>query len=448
MGMSQPSARGTLRLRGLLDRRFTVVLALLVALAAVGGWAAYTAHISPGEQTEEQVISTGSVSGSYDHGATVKEQNPAYAIDSRLSQRAIYPLEATPELDGAYVFSYSDTSASDASVEIEQTVTVRAVQEETVVWSNQLDSRTVTTENVDPGEQVTVPLSVDMNSVQQQISRIEESLGVLPGSTEVIVETNPVLSKTLNGEPQRIERTETLTVIPDRNVYKVTTDAAGVTETAQTERITTTRERGPLMSIGGPLGVVMAVLSILSLAWGRHTGKLTLTAREQAWLNYCDDRAEFDEWITRVELPSDTRDSTQARAASLQDLVDVSMDTDAPVVEDPLTGDFFVTDGTQMYRYSPPELADSSHDMADADTQNSTTDNRSGASGSGPIGDGGSKPSSIVAAHRGGTTELPPQPSFSGESGRSVAGSTSPPQNDAHTDNRRGDTEPGSSTEN
>lgn len=437
--MSQPTASGGLKLRRLLDRRFIVVIALLVALAAVGGWAAYTAHLSPGEQTEEQVISTVSVSGSYDHGATVREQNPAFAIDSRLNNRAIYPVGAAPQFDGVYALSYSADSASDVSVEIRQTVTVRAIEEETVVWSDQLDDRTVSVKNVEPGEQVTVPLSVDMASVQQRIDRIQKSLGTLPGSYEVIVETRPVLSGTLNEESQTVSRSESLTVTPENNVYEVTSDAGGVTKTAQTEIITTTRERSPLMGIGGPLGVIVAVLTILGLAWGRHTGELTLTGKEQAWLDYRDDRTEFDEWITRVELPSDTRNSAEARAASLQDLVDVSMDMDAPVMEDPLTGDFFVTDGAQVYRYSPPTLAGASPDLDGTDAQTPVTDNLGQASNSNPIGDGGSTPSSTVAVRRGAATELPPQPSFADGSRTTVNGPMSPPRDGAHRDDESGD---------
>jgi hypothetical protein len=188
------------------------------------------------------------------------------------------------------------------------------------------------------------------------------------------------------------------------------------------------------MSIGGPVGVIVAVLAILGLAWGRHVGDLTVTAREQAWLEYCDDRTEFDEWITRVELPGDTRNSTKARAASLQDLVDVSMDMDAPVMEDTLTGNFFVTDGAQVYRYSPPKLAGASSEPDDSDTQTRAAADLGRASGSGPIGDGGSTPSSTVAARRQTTTELPPQPSFSDESGKTATNPMSLPQDNPHTD--------------
>lgn len=446
--MSQPPDPVTLKLRGLLDRRFTVIVALLVLLAAVGGWAAYTAHVDPGEQTKEQVISTVSVSGSYDHGATIREQNPAFENGTRLSERAIYPLEAAPQLDGAYAFSYGAASASDVSVEIQQTVTVRNVQEETIIWSDQLDSRTVTVKNVEPGEQVTVPLNIDVNGVQQRIERIEQSLGTLPGSYKIIVETRPVLSGTVNGQPQTLSRSEAFAVTLDRNVYEVTSDAAGVTETPQTETITTTRERGPLMGIGGPLGMIVAALAMLGLVWGRNTKNLTLTAEERAWLDYHDDRTEFDEWITQVKLPSDTRNGVKARAASLQDLVDISMDMDAPVMEDLLTGDFFVTDGEQIYRYSPPKLADMSHEMDGTDTQNPPAGNLGQASASGPIGDGGSKIRSTAAARRRATPELPPQPSLSDGPGKTVASPMSPLRDDAHTDNRGDDTETGSSTEN
>lgn len=446
--MSQSSARGGLRLRRLLDRRFTVIIALLVAFAAVGGWVAYTAHVNPGEQTDEQVISTVSVSGYYNHGATVTEQNPAFAIDSRLSERAVYPVEPAPELSGAYTFSYSASSASDVSVKIRQTVTVRNIQDETVVWSDQLNSRTVTAENVEPGEEVTAPLSVDVNSVQQRIGRIEEALGALPGSYEVVVVTRPTLSGTLNGQSQTASRSETLTVIPNRNVYEVTTDSAERNEITQTETITTTRERGPVMGIGGPLGVIVAVLAILGLAWGRHSGSLRLTAKEQAWLDYRDDRTEFNEWITRVELPRDTHNSIEARAASLQDLVDVSMDMDAPVVEDPLTGDFFVNDGGQLYRYSPPELVGASPESDDTDTQNPAADSPGQAAGADVMGDGGSTSSSPVAARYQAMSELPAKPSFSDRSNKPMAGPMSSPQNDAHSDDGTDDTEPESSTEN
>ncbi len=448
--MSKPSGRNALRVRRFLDRRFAVVIVLLAVLSIGGGLAAYTAHVNPGEQTVEKPVSTFSVSGGYDHGATVVEQNPAFPVDTRLDDRKVYPVGVAPVLDGAYRLTYDSSAASGVSVEVDQTVTVRAIQDETVVWSDSLDSRTVTAESVASGEAVTVPVEIDVLAVKERIDRIEESLGGLPGTYEIAVETSPAISGEFNGQSDAVSRSETLTIGLDRTTYTVTTETAGLNQLEQTETETVTRERGPLMSVGGPLVVIVSLFGILGLVWARQTEKLSLTPTEVDWMEYRGDRTEFDEWITRVSLPRQSTTGAEAQTASLQDLVDISMDMDAPVMEDLNTGDFFITDGAQLYRYSPPKLAGVNHEMDSTDTQNPPADNPGRASGSGPspIGDGGSNSTSPVTARGRATTELPPQPSFSEGPRETVTGPVFPLRDDAHTDKRGGDTETGSSTEN
>jgi hypothetical protein len=47
-----------LRLRALLNKQFTVVVAALIVLALIGGWMTYTVHATHNTTTEEHSVSS------------------------------------------------------------------------------------------------------------------------------------------------------------------------------------------------------------------------------------------------------------------------------------------------------------------------------------------------------------------------------------------------------
>ena len=82
---------------------------------------------------------------------------------------------------------------------------------------------------------------------------------------------------------------------------------------------------------------------------------ISLTSDERALLDYRDQRAEFDEWVVRAELPDAVLDRETANADSFADLVDFAIDTDGAVIEEPSREQYYVVTPDLLVTFAPPE---------------------------------------------------------------------------------------------
>ena len=102
-----------LRLRALLNKQFTVIVAALIVLALVGGWTTYTVHATHSTTTEERSVSSWQTEGRFNHSTTVTENNPVYPVGTPLTNRSIYFAEIAPWFNGTYAFIYDASERGD-----------------------------------------------------------------------------------------------------------------------------------------------------------------------------------------------------------------------------------------------------------------------------------------------------------------------------------------------
>ena len=89
--MSQtPPSETRLRLRAVLNAQFTVILAVCLVAAAVGGGLVYTTHVDPGTETETRTVSSLTVESEYVHSAEVTEPNSVFDTGTVLDDRNTY----------------------------------------------------------------------------------------------------------------------------------------------------------------------------------------------------------------------------------------------------------------------------------------------------------------------------------------------------------------------
>jgi len=352
--MVESRGERNLRLLAVLDRWFVPLVVLVLAIGTIGGFATYTAYEDPGERTVENVVSTIEFVGEYEHGATVIDQNPVFPLNTELRGRSAYPARVAPILNGSYQLSYRASSSSDVSVELETKILLRTVDEETVYWTYTIASDSVTASNVRPGESVELPFSVNVSAATQQRELIEQAIGTFPGETETLIRTDARLDGEIEGESESHTRRNTLLIEHGDNVYSVSANGTGTERIERTEEDTVERQRGAFMSVGGPLALAVALLGLVGLGATRWREVIPLSEAEREWLDYRDDRSEFDEWITRIELPESVFDRPSGEAETLADLVDFGIDADTPVVESPSSGDYYVVAEDSVYVFNPP----------------------------------------------------------------------------------------------
>jgi len=347
-----------LRLRALLDGQFVVVVAVLVALALVGGWATYTTHASPPTTTEERTVSSWQTTGSFNHSATVTERNAVYPVGTTLTNRSVYITGIAPLFDGTYAFAYGASERGDLDVTVAIQLVLRSVTEDqertTVVWQATKSLETTSSDSVQPGETIRVPFSIDMNRTVNRTEVIDEQLDGPPGEPEAVVRATVDIQGRVNDRSVDRVTEYTLPVALQQGTYRPT-DPGRVTDRYETtQTVTVQRTNGPVRTVGSPALLVGSLVVLAGLAAARNGGRLGLSPAEREVLAYEDEREDFDEWISTIRLPDEAFDRPRAEAASLGHLVDFAINTDNSVIEDPDDGAYYTIHDGYLYTYQPP----------------------------------------------------------------------------------------------
>jgi hypothetical protein len=347
------------RVRAILAEWFWAVALVAVVVAGAGGYATYTAYAAPGTTVEERQVSSWEGNGSYTTAATVTESNPLYAEGAELTDRPAYFLTVSPRLDGTFAFEYAASGGGSVAVVIEQTLVVRAVEEgeegSTVeYWRIEEPLGTADASGVTPGEPVRTTFSRNVSRVANRVSNVSERLGGTPGSTRITVVNTVTLDGEVNG--RSVERTATyrLPVGVDGSTYAPGEMEGQAVTGSTTERITRERTYGPPWRVGGPVALLIGVVGLAGLAYGRYDGRLTVSVAERDRLDFESTREEFDDWITTARLPSAVLDRPRVDVDSLAGLVDTAIDVDARVFERPDGAAFYVPHEGLLYVYEPP----------------------------------------------------------------------------------------------
>ncbi|MFW5935133.1 MAG: DUF5305 domain-containing protein [Halolamina sp.] len=349
--------RTKLRGRAIVGSWFAVLAAVLVALAFVGGAAAYTAHVDPGSTTEQVERTHWTADGTYHHAAEVTRENPVFPVGSTLSNRSTYYTGVSPELDSEYVLTYTGQDAASAAVDLNASLVIQSSSDETVYWTDRTELDTTSVDSLAPGESTRLGFTLNATQVAERRSAIQSALGDTQGEIETFVAVDVTVAGAVDGGSADLSFTHRLPVSVDGGSYAVGPETAGSEPMTTTRTVSTPREHGPFWSLGGPLLFLVGAGGLAGLALGRRRDAFSLPAAERDLLAYRDDRAEFDEWIVRARLSPTFEDRTRAEAESLADVVDFAIDAGTGVVEDPGSGRFYAVTEELAVVYEPPKLA-------------------------------------------------------------------------------------------
>ena len=349
-----------LRLRALLDKQFTVVVAALIVLALVGGWMTYTAHATPNTTTEERSVSSWQTEGWFNHSATVTENNSVYPVGTTLTSRSVYFTEIAPWFNGTYAFTYDASERGNLNGTVSLQFVLQGVEENrggtTVVWQTTKPLGATSIDSFKPGETVRVPFSVNMNRTMNRTEIIDEQLGNPPGQLEVVIRATVDFQGTVNGQRANRVAEHTLPVTPGQGAYRPAHPGRIADQYETTQTVTVQQTYGPLRNVGGPALLFGPLVALVGLVVARSKGRLGPSPAEQELLAYEDEREDFDEWISTIRLPNEAFDLPRAEAASLGALVDFAIDTDNSVIEDPDDGAYYVIHDGYLYTYQQPAL--------------------------------------------------------------------------------------------
>ena len=350
--------RRRLQLRRLLANWYEIAVLACLLLAAVGGAAAYTAHVAPGTESVQRTSAEWTTAGAYDHSAEVVRENPLFEQGVVLSDRNTYFTRLTQVLDGSYRFAY-DAPEGDVTVSLRSTLVIESVDSDgESYWQRSRPLDSFERAGVPPGQTIRLPFSVNVSAMTDEIDEIESAVGGSPGEVEIRIRTTATYDGVVDGEEVRRSRTDSLVITPSAATYGVETgeNSGGQREASVTTTESATRQYGPARSIGGPLAQLIGlVLAGVLLAIDPET--LGLSASEHERLTFFGDRAEYEAWLSGLEPSESTLATPPAEASSLADLVEYAIDADRGVVAEPGAEPprYHVDDGDSHYVYEAPE---------------------------------------------------------------------------------------------
>ena len=342
-----PATDWRVRARAVLADRLAVVVAAFLLLSVVGAGVTYGAVVAPGTTEETRTVEGWSSTNEYGHSATVQQENPVYPVGTELENRSAYFTDASPVLDGRH---YAGFGADNGSVAAQTTLTLvmRAEDPESgAAFWEQTERLSRETAELDPGESLRTPFTVNVSAVRDRLSRIESSLSSA-GDTTVLVRAETVYRGEAGGEQINETVVDELTIRPSSQVYEV---SGGDAESTSHDRTVVRKkpiDAGPLQTVGGPLLFLLGLLCTGGAVKAGREGILDLTTHEQAAL----ERAEFEDWVTIGGVPDDPP-GERIRVSSLEGLVDLAADTNARIIQDEHLGHYVVFGDEYHYLYEP-----------------------------------------------------------------------------------------------
>jgi hypothetical protein len=307
-------------------------------------------------------VSSWEANGTYELDATVTEPNPLYPVDTELLDRPAYFLSISPLAEGTFRFGYRATDGGEVSVTVRQTLVLRAVEtqsaeedeERVEYWRLTEPLGTTRTTGVSPGQSVELAFERNVSRTYDRMVNVSERLGGTPGTVQMLVVSTVDFEGNINGNEVARTADYRLPISVSETTYQPGAVEGESLADSTTERVTRQRTYGPPYRIGGPAALVVGLVGIVGLAYGRYDGRFAVADAERAALAFRSARDEFDDWITTARLPSTVRDRPRVEIDALAGLVDTAIDFDARVFEDPEDGSLYVPHEGLLYVYEPP----------------------------------------------------------------------------------------------
>ncbi len=351
--------------RLLLDR-YAVLVGVVGILVLFGGvFLVYTTATAPETVTETETVTDGTwtVESEFTHGAEIQRDTAVFSEGDRLSNLPVYFAELAPRLDGEYtVRQRGDVSSVETVVTVEQVIRHVAEGEngeEVVFWR---ETEPVTTEEFRgsggaPGE-MNVSFEANVTTLGERVTTIENQIGASPGTTEVLLVVETTATGVVGEQELTESRESRLVIEPGAGTYSVETEVA---DPSTQEATRTIRQEVPNPEasstprlVGGSLLVLLGGVTAGGVGLGRYAGLTTVTREERRSYEYGQARETLDQWISRGRVPSDGAHET-VELASLEDLVDVAIDSERRVIETTSDGvSYVVLVGETRYVFEPP----------------------------------------------------------------------------------------------
>ena len=346
----------------MLSDSFGTIVVVLVILTLCGGWLTYTTHITSATHTEERIVAAWESNGAFNHSAIVTNGSETFPDGTMLSNQSVYFTSIAPVLNGTFTYTY-DATTGNIAANTTLMLVLHSVEETsdgniTEYWRITRTLGTQQTDSLAPGEPQRVTFSIDINATQQRASQIEEEIGGSPGTVKALVVARITINGTIENTSVSGVRRYALPIEFSEGRYNVRDPGTLTNQRKVTRQVSVETTHGPLRSTGSLFLFLFPLWALIGLVTARWQGVLDIDESERTQLETQAASEEFDEWITSARLPDTVLDVPHIEVDSLEGLVDVAIDTNQRVIDDPDRDGYFVLGNNVCYTYHQADQKD------------------------------------------------------------------------------------------
>ena len=316
-----------------------VVLIVGLSLAAI----AVTLALAPPTEvvTEEAIVQE--YAFETESQAPVTVENELYPQGTLLRDHPEYFLAYSPEL----ILLVRTEAPPTTTVELVEQVQLRVIgRDGERVFYDRTETLTERRHTIRDGEH-THETAIDMRALSERMrALIDASDGVGTFELQLIVS---VAYETEVYEGRITDRTA---LVIDEPVYYLSDTLAASQEESLTVTDTALRSPDPLVYYGSMVGALTMLLALFPI-WRIRS------IADPAQLRVAITRDRHTEWVSAGELPT-TGDHEYVRTETLQDLIDIAIDSDRRVIHDVALDIYGVIDNGEIFFFSPWD-----HDVGD-----------------------------------------------------------------------------------
>lgn len=314
------------------------VACVVVGVLAVGGTGWLYANPPTTEVTDHTDRAT--ITSSVTTEAVVAENATLYEPGETLQNRTVYLRSDAPA--ATLVGTTTVPDGQEVTVSQRLVATYSAERDGSTFWRE--ETTLARTETTTRSGQVRTRTRFDPEAVEARLGEIDDAIGSA-GTVHVRLRLEVAY------ETPRYDGTleETFGVTVEDGWYRIGTPSVSRTHSTPVTRTVDVpaRQRGTLTGLGG-LGVGGLLAGVVALVVWRvesrrpHADDLTLELH----------RRRYADWISTGTVPEDAGETTIG-VASLEDLVDVGIDTGNRVIHDPSRDRYAIVDGSTLYYFDP-----------------------------------------------------------------------------------------------
>lgn len=312
-----------------------VVLALLAAAAIAGAVVTYTnppvEEVT--ERTNQQAVATDVQSS-----ARVVNDTELYSTGQVLRDQPAYFYDATPNL----TLGVRTTVPADQSVEVSQRLSLRITGARDGEPFYQSRRVLIARQTATDSGSVRTNATVNMSALRRSVERTRAAIGAV-GTLQVSMR----LTVTYETDRYAGALNASSPVALAEEAYWLDGElAASRTHSeSETRRVT----QSPDMTTVGLLGLLGIVLLAVAVVVRRESRDIDYTSLRTEL-----EHTRYEEWISSGEIPTKS-ENDYVRTESLEDLVDVAIDSNRRVIHDQDLNVYAVVQGNFVYYFTPRE---------------------------------------------------------------------------------------------